>query len=528
MRPSCAPLAIRPRMGLVVGLALSAALALPFGSALSREPDRTLKLYFGHTGERGEFTYKRNGRYDRKELERINNFLRDWRKEESTRMDPQLLDLVWEVYKEARARDYIHVVSAYRSPKTNSMLRKRSSGVAKNSQHTRGKALDFYIPDVPLKKLRAIAMKKQGGGVGYYPSSGSPFVHLDTGSVRAWPRMSRKQLLALFPNGETLHLPPSGQPLPGYERALAQLKSQSGSGTTLAYLEPEPKAEEVDRTGTASEPGRGGVKAWLKRVFPGDGQDGGEAATATAAVEAPPVERETETVPQPEPATAPVIASIGDSETPRMPRARPQTETELALAQSTAAPTTVTPADSARIASLADSPPPPRARPDPVFLASSLGYAEIGQPLPVAGDAFAALTFNPSQQSQRRGSEDPVSRAFAASDGVVLPSEDDRAVIASFAAMRAEDAPGVPSYGQDRDAMRGLVATPAAYDPEFTRLAMPVPAEGNAELFGAPEAEEVSDLNSEPQLPVDHFTATEPQDADERSFFARLVASLIE
>jgi hypothetical protein len=94
------------------------------------------------------------------------------------------------------------------------MLRSRSKGVAKTSQHTAGKAMDFYIPGVPLAKLRATAMKFQGGGVGYYPSSGSPFVHVDTGNVRSWPRMSRQQLLALFPNGETLYLPTDGKPLP--------------------------------------------------------------------------------------------------------------------------------------------------------------------------------------------------------------------------------------------------------------------------------------------------------------------------
>ena len=116
------------------------------GPAQSREPDTTLKLYFGHTGERGEFTFKRNGRYDRGELDRINQFLRDWRRNEPAKMDPQLLDLIWAIYKETGSRDYIHVVSAYRSLATNNMLRSRWSGVAKNSQHTPGKAMDFYHP----------------------------------------------------------------------------------------------------------------------------------------------------------------------------------------------------------------------------------------------------------------------------------------------------------------------------------------------------------------------------------------------
>jgi uncharacterized protein YcbK (DUF882 family) len=232
-------------VGLACGLLLTFVVALPATSALSREPDRTLRLFFGHTGERGTFIFKRNGRYDRREIGRINHFLRDWRKEEDASMDPQLLDLVWAIYKESGSRDEIHVVSAYRSPETNKMLRSRSSGVAKNSQHMLGKAMDWYVTDIPLDELRAVAMKMQGGGVGYYPASGSPFIHTDTGSVRAWPRMSRQQLLALFPNGETLHLPADGKPLPGYERALAQ--RQSPGSTTLAY----PKRSRTTPTGQA-------------------------------------------------------------------------------------------------------------------------------------------------------------------------------------------------------------------------------------------------------------------------------------
>ena len=77
-------------------------------------------------------------------------------------------------------------------------------------------------------------MKMQGGGVGYYPRSGSPFVHVDTGNVRAWPRMTRQQLLALFPNGKTLHLPADGKPLPGYERAVAQRQSSGGHHARLS------------------------------------------------------------------------------------------------------------------------------------------------------------------------------------------------------------------------------------------------------------------------------------------------------
>lgn len=198
---------------------------------------RALKLYNTHTKERATIVYKRNGKYDRAGLAKVNHFLRDWRQNEPTKMDPQLLDLVWAVYQQTGSDDYIHVISAYRSPATNNMLRKRSSGVAKKSQHIRGKAMDFYIPDVPLAKLRAIGLRAQVGGVGYYPTSGSPFVHMDTGSVRHWPRMSRQQLVKVFPDGKTLHVPRDGGPLPGYAQALAAHKLRGSKNIEVASFE---------------------------------------------------------------------------------------------------------------------------------------------------------------------------------------------------------------------------------------------------------------------------------------------------
>lgn len=216
-----------------IRVAATALLALPayVGSACAAEAEeRSLKLFFTHTGERATITFKRDGKYDSRGLAQINQFLRDWRRNEPARMDPRLLDLVWEVYDRSGANDYIHIVSAYRSPTTNNMLRNRSrvTGVAKNSQHMLGKAMDFYLPGVKLATLRALAMQMQIGGVGFYPTSGSPFVHLDVGNVRAWPRMSRQELARIFPNGNTMHLPSDGRPLPGYEQAVADYRRRVG------------------------------------------------------------------------------------------------------------------------------------------------------------------------------------------------------------------------------------------------------------------------------------------------------------
>lgn len=201
------------------------AIVSAFAITATQAQTRTLKLYNTHTKERVSITFKKNGRYLPEGLREANRFLRDWRRNEITKIDPELLDLIWEVYREVRGKDYIYVVSSYRSPATNNMLRKRSSGVARNSQHTLGKAMDFYIPGVNLAKLRATGLRKQVGGVGYYPRSGSPFVHMDTGRVRHWPKMSRKQLAKVFPNGKTLHIPSDGKPLKGYQLALAESKS---------------------------------------------------------------------------------------------------------------------------------------------------------------------------------------------------------------------------------------------------------------------------------------------------------------
>lgn len=212
--------------------ALAICAAGSFATAAHAET-RSLKLYYLHTGEKATITYKKNGRYLPAGLKKVNWFLRDWRRNEPAKMDPNLLDLVWEAYRRSGSRGYIHVISGYRSPASNEMLRKRGRGVAKNSQHTRGKALDFFLPDVKLSKLRAIGLKMEVGGVGYYPSSGSPFVHMDTGNVRHWPRMNRRQLAKVFPDGKTMHIPTDGKPLARYKQAVAAYKRRKAKGSLV-------------------------------------------------------------------------------------------------------------------------------------------------------------------------------------------------------------------------------------------------------------------------------------------------------
>lgn len=190
---------------------------------------RTLDLYHAHTRESLRVTFKRDGVFDSDALAKLNHFLRDWRNDDTTSMAPQLFDVMWHVYREVGATEPVKVVSAYRSPGTNAMLARRSRAVAKNSHHMRGSAMDFHIPGVSMAKVRELGMRLQRGGVGYYPTAGSPFVHLDVGTVRSWPRMPREQLERLFPDGKTVHLPADGVPLANYQLALAEVQARGGS-----------------------------------------------------------------------------------------------------------------------------------------------------------------------------------------------------------------------------------------------------------------------------------------------------------
>jgi hypothetical protein len=149
-------------------------------------------------------------------------------------MDRHLFDILWEVYRDVDGKKPIQIISSYRSPSTNAMLRRRSSGVARHSQHMLGHAMDFFIPEIPLEQIRFAGLRLQRGGVGFYPTSGSPFVHLDTGSIRHWPRMTHDQLARVFPDGRTVHVPSDGNPLKGYELARADIEKRGDDASTIS------------------------------------------------------------------------------------------------------------------------------------------------------------------------------------------------------------------------------------------------------------------------------------------------------
>ncbi len=254
------------RIGLSSLLLLAGAGSVHDAAALNET--RTLSFHHTHSNENLTVTFKRDGRYDEGALKQLNHFLRDWRSQEQTTMDRHLFDILWEVYRDVDARQPINIVSAYRSPATNAMLRRRSknSGVARYSQHTLGHAMDFFVPGVSLEKIRFAGLRLQRGGVGFYPKSGSPFVHLDTGHVRHWPRMTHDQLARVFPDGRTVHIPSDGNPLPGYQVAMADIEKrrrhegEEGTATSkpsnflLALFRGKPADEDDESDGAPAAP----------------------------------------------------------------------------------------------------------------------------------------------------------------------------------------------------------------------------------------------------------------------------------
>jgi uncharacterized protein YcbK (DUF882 family) len=229
-----------PRAGVQAGLTtlLMLASAGVVHDATALNETRTLSFHHTHSGEDLTVTFKRNGRYDDDAFKEINHFLRDWRSQDQTTMDRHLFDILWEVYRDVDGKQPIQIISAYRSPATNAMLRRRSSGVARASQHMLGHAMDFFIPAVPLEQIRFAGLRLQRGGVGFYPTSGSPFVHLDTGNIRHWPRMTHDQLARVFPDGRTVHVPSDGNPLPGYQLALADIEKRGNGDDASAKRMP--------------------------------------------------------------------------------------------------------------------------------------------------------------------------------------------------------------------------------------------------------------------------------------------------
>ncbi len=250
---------------------------------------RTLSIFNIHTKETITVTFKRDGKYDEDALTRLNTFMRDWRANKETKMDPVLIDHIWTLHKELGSTVPVHLICGYRTAETNANLRKHGGGQAKKSQHILGKAADITFPDVPVKVLRNSALVWEWGGVGYYPTSGVPFVHVDTGNVRMWPRIPRLELASLFPEGHSKYTPADGKPITmaDYKLAQAQGLVKQTQIAQAVRVKPAPETEDVADADDTIESGP-------------DSADGAAAAVVA--------QNEPQATPEPETAT-PILAS---------------------------------------------------------------------------------------------------------------------------------------------------------------------------------------------------------------------------
>jgi uncharacterized protein YcbK (DUF882 family) len=373
------------KAGARIGLA-SALLILGAGSvhdATALNETRTLSFHHTHSDEDLTVTFKRDGRYDEEALKQLNHYLRDWRSQEQTEMDRHLFDILWEVYRDVGGKQPIQIVSSYRSPATNAMLRQRSahSGVARFSQHMLGHAMDFYIPGVPLEQIRYAGLRLQRGGVGFYPTSGSPFVHLDTGSIRHWPRMTYDQLAKVFPDGRTVHVPTNGTPMKGYELAKADIEKR-GDGDDAATV---------------------GKTSFLASLFKGKGKakandDEEEAAAPEPAKPAPVVVAAAKPVPAPMPRKLTAAIQLASADLQSVQPPKPQ----AAAVADKVEPRPQTPADIINARGFwGDETATKQATPTQLAAISARKALETADPQPTASvpPAYQALAYAPPATS---------------------------------------------------------------------------------------------------------------------------------
>jgi uncharacterized protein YcbK (DUF882 family) len=392
-------------------------------SAAANGDTRTIFLYHAHRKEAIAATFRVNGHYDPETLAKLNWFLRDWRNDEETKMDPRLFDVIWEVYRSAERMgpdDPIVVMSAYRCPATNAMLRRRSRSVAEHSQHMLGKAMDTSIPSMSMEKIREIGMRMQRGGVGYYPNAGTPFVHLDVGGVRHWPRMNYDQLVRLFPDGKTVHIPSNGKPMERYEEARAEILARGGEAATMAEATQG-----------------GGIFGFFSRLF-GGGEDEEESRLVAAAprptrVASARAEAPSESVDN---SQRRLVASaeadlprgetyLGASEQPgpgrqavtaqEPPRPEPAPVAAPAKAAASDEPT---PEPAEEAAAPADVPAPPR-RPDNLLASED---APLPPPRPAEYAKLPEIITHGTSLGLRNPAAEPAALAYAAPASIAIPT----------------------------------------------------------------------------------------------------------
>jgi hypothetical protein len=326
--------------------------------------------------------------------------------------------------------------------------------VARFSQHMLGHAMDFYIPDVPLEQIRAAGLRLQRGGVGFYPTSGSPFVHLDTGSVRHWPRMTHDQLAKVFPDGRTVHLPSNGGPMKGYELARADIERR-GNGDDAASVGKKPSLfAALFRGGKSTEEDDEGASAPVKNENPAS-------ASVTTAKSADPVP-----TPRAKPVGSTIQLASADAQIVSAAKAKPESKPEAnQAAQASAEPKPQTPADIINSRGFWDDIPRATNQATPAQVAAlrarqALAAATDPQPTASVTESFnKAMAYAPAASS-------PVDRANVVAASAPLPPRPARPVRnAGAAATEINTVVAKGAQGQD-----SVVAT-------STRLAA---AQGNS------------------------------------------------
>jgi uncharacterized protein YcbK (DUF882 family) len=171
-------------------LAATSVVTTPASAAIfargTEQFDGARKIAFrnSHTGETFSGVYRVGDKYLPDAFDRINIVLRDFRSNELFPIDPRVMDIIYTVHQMTKQTDPYEILSGYRCPKTNSGLRSHGEGVAKNSLHMTGQAIDLRLPGFQTKQIKTLAISLKAGGVGYYPKS--DFVHMDSGDVRTW------------------------------------------------------------------------------------------------------------------------------------------------------------------------------------------------------------------------------------------------------------------------------------------------------------------------------------------------------
>lgn len=492
------------RAGVHLGLAslLLLACAGSVHDATAENETRTLSFHHTHSNEDLTITFKRNGRYDEEALKQLNHYLRDWRTQDQTVMDPHLFDILWEVYRDVDGKKPIQIISAYRSPTTNAMLRShRSSGVARYSQHMLGHAMDFYIPGVPLEQIRYAGLRLQRGGVGFYPTSGSPFVHLDTGSIRHWPPMTHDQLAKVFPDGRTVHIPSDGVPLKGYQLARADIERRDGDDHAMI---------------------RTSLSAW-DRFFKGrSNDDEDDAADTPSLIKVADVTGGEPAGSVPAPRTKPrVIAALqfASADEQQLQAAKPKPAEQSSSDDGAAKPQT--PEDIINARGFWGNMPAPAKQPTAEQIAAIKAHeaADAGEPQSAAsiGSAFQALAYMPApgDRSGSRPASHDETPATGSISGAIAEDQGQRAAgITITTATRIAAAKGDDIW------LRALVLAPSASSSMFTTVFGDTDMTLMRRFFVKPQTTVAMSFSNDPQmgLQCDRFSGSVTAKLNTRSF----------